>query len=345
MAIADLQFTDGFDAYNALAINGGIGDRWNALSAVYNSSNSFQVGRFGGQSYRFAMGNFTTQLHKPFKLGAVNRIAGSCSFKAVSVGGTGRTVFGASASTTVRAGFGVTVAGQIILYNNTSTVIFTTALGTPPITIGNWHTVEWELEGATAKLWVDGALVLDQAALTLNMTGVNEFFMGQRYSAGSTMGTFEIDDLFVQAGPTAGRLGTNGFKIETIRVNGDVTHDFTHSAGASGFGVLDETLVDVSDYNQSGTLNHTDIFSLVDLGGNAVEIPAIQIVAAALRTDASLRSIKLIADSAGTQSLDADWALPTSLSQREYLLTAPPAGGGFSPAIVNALRVGYKVSI
>lgn len=341
--VADLQFTEGFDAYSTLGVGGGLGDRWIGVSGVFNSGNALIAGRFGGQAYSMNMGNFTTQLHKLFNVGTTNRMAAGMGVKFASLATNTRAFTGAGLSTVVKAGFASDATGKLLLINNTNTVIFTTAL--PAFVANTWHTFEYELSVGHAKAWVDGALVLSETGLALNMASVDNFFLGQRFSSGGTIQTYHIDDIWVAAGATADRVGIQGYKIETIRPDGDITHDWAHSAGATGFGVTDETLIDIVDYNESLTLNATDLFTLTNLSGTPTEILSMQLAAIAHRTDATFRNIALIGDLAGVQSVGSDWALPNTWAGKDYLMTARPGGGAWTPADANALRAGYKVTL
>lgn len=342
MAIADLQFTEGFDAYASVSAAGGMGDRWIPESGVFNSGNSLQAGRFGGQCYRYQLGNFTTRFIKNFKMGAANRMAAGLGIRFISFG-AGRALFGSGLAFAVKAGFGVDATGKLVLYNGPTTVVATTA--GIVFTVNTWHTFEFELTATTAKAWCDGALVMDLSGLALGMAGSECFFLGQRYSSGGTLLTLDVDDIWVSAGATADRIGVLGYKVETTRPSADVIHNWAHSAGASGFDVLNETVVSVADFNESATLNDIDLFEMVDLSGSPVEIKAMQICAVAYRTDATFRNLSLFGHLNGNEVFDTDWALPNTWAGREFLFTSRPGGGDWTVADANAFRAGYKVTL
>jgi hypothetical protein len=96
-----------------------------------------------------------------------------------------------------------------------------------------------------------------------------------------------------------------------IRPNADTaTKQWTPSSGVVNYNrVNDDDGQNTATYNQSNTLNQTDLYDCVDLSGIPVNIDYVQITCFAQKSDAGARSIGLIADVSASSC-----SLPTRLS-------------------------------
>lgn len=342
---------EGFDLYNGTGANVGLQSKWQALNWFYGPG--LTTGRFGGQCYfwnnessysgiQLATAQVPWTVACAYRLSVVGAIsaAGAKSVVALTSGG----------GFNFQIGWRPNNDGSISVYrmtnSTTGTLLGTTAAG---IILSNvWHFVEFSgtisTTVGTVVMKVDGTTVLNLSAQNTQGYATTASWDGIIIgSAGVNAGqTSYIDDMYVLDSATS--LGER--RIETIRPNADTAQkDFTPSSGANNYSRVSDAVVNSATYVQSSTLNQSDLYDNVDLTGIPTTIDYVQVTAFASKTDAGTRSIKLIADLGGTQTLSGDLALTGSIVKYAFGMTTKPGGGSWTASDVNSLKIGPKVSV
>lgn len=341
---------DGFDMYNGIGANTGLGAKWPLGGG---SQRAMILGRFGGQAVQVAPSGFTE--------GWFQQVFGTSS-ATMGMGAAMRiTAFQTTTAsfhilffndTTPTVGLVVRATGAIEAFLATSTSGAGTSLGisaTGVILLNTWHFVE---VAVTISDTVGSVLVKVDGATVLTITGVdtnngvgtvNSVGLGPtNSSSGSAYGIANWDDFYLTDGATLGER-----RVETLRPAADTaTKNFTPLSGTSNFAMVDETLVDGdTTYVQSSTVGARDLYTLGPLSSTPATIDAVQVVSFAEKTDATTRSLYNSVQSAGTDSDGSAFNLAASYARFDRLLANDPNGGGtWTPSRVNGLFVGPKLA-
>jgi hypothetical protein len=109
--------------------------------------------------------------------------------------------------------------------------------------------------------------------------------------------------------------------------------------------MIDEEQVDGdSTYNSSSTVGHTDIFELTNLSSTPDEIKAVFISVAARKEDSGTRRLEFFFVISGVEYTIETVFLGGSYEFYEKVVELNPATGTpWTAAVLNALRVGYRV--
>ena len=205
------------------------------------------------------------------------------------------------------------------------------------------HFVEMECvlaDSGTAKVYVDGVLVIDFAGDTLNGgTGViTSAYWGNPYGTNISY-NFVFDDIYVNEGARLGDL-----QVTVLRPNaaGSET-DFTPSAGANWQNVDDTSVHDTdTTYNTAEPSGSKDLFNLPAIGvvGNVLAI-AQHLVAR--KSDAGEKTIDAIIKSGSVEDVQ-NYALTETYQVRTRFLHQDPDGDvDWDVAAIDALEVGYGI--
>lgn len=345
---------EGFDLYNGNQANIGIQSAWsitNTGNAVFNVS-----GRFAGQALQMqndaaaiwrafpsAFASFTVA--NAFRVGTLTGLGVASTTGAVILTSGGSVV-------NTQIGWRPNQNGSISVYRLTSanagTLLGTTAAG---LLLNNvWHWIDFSgvisTTVGTVVLKVDGVTVLNLSGQNTQGYGtaanVDGLILGSQ--AGTWNGNQPVnwDDLYVL--DSAVTLGER--RIETIRPSADTAQkDFTPSSGVINFSRVNDATVNTATYVQSSTVNHLDLYDIVDITGIPTSVDYVQITAFAEKTDVGSRSVKLVADLSGTQLLSSDIILQSSFTKLIFGMAAKPGGGSWDASSVNSLKIGPKVTV
>jgi hypothetical protein len=355
MAVVDI---DGFDMYNGLGAETGLGSR-HFVTSPSAMPVSLIAGRFGGQAIRISNGTGIAAQGMVTKT-----LAGGSAYNAFTHGfacrrflptvETGGPDVWWMNGATAHCGFKIKGDGTIealrSLTTSGGTLIGTSTSGV--ITDAAWHYIEVEVViSATVgmfRMWVDDIQVLNLAnVVTQNgaTTTVNTLRYNNNNTSNSTARrTVDFDDAYFTDSAT--RLGER--RVETVYPNGDVNSGFTPLSGASNALMVDETLVDGdTTYVQASTVGDRDTYNLGNLSTIPTTVDAVQLSAWSKKTDAGARSIALQAVSGATTSDGPNYSLPstTYTKQERLMITDPNTGLAWTGADVNALTAGPKVTI
>jgi hypothetical protein len=351
MAVVGIE---GFDLYNGNGASGGLTspNAWVGINWFY--SPGLTTGRFGGQCITWGNEGCETALAIPatgpnFTVSCAARFSLVSSLNAAT---NPRSAVGLSSGgfATRMLGWRPNPDGSISVWRMTSstagTLLGTSAAGVIISNVWHWVDLSGTFNTATGAitLKVDGVTVLTLSGVnTCGVAGSTTFDGIIVGSAGLVQGfSAYIDDMYwLDSNTTLGER-----RIETIRPNADTaTKQWTPSSGVVNYTRVNDTLVNTATYNQSNTLNQTDLYDAVDLSGIPINIDYVQITCFAQKSDAGARSIGLIADLSATQLQSPDKALTASLIKYAFGMATKPGGGSWDASSVNGLKIGPKVTV
>ena len=340
-----ITLIDGFDLYNGTGVNTGLQSKWFLAGAT--NFISMTTGRFGGQcvSYTGAASN-AGNMSRTFT--ASSAVCYGVAFRSVNAPAANTPVLlGLENSGTVQVGWRMTTTGAIeVLRAGTS--LGASAAGV--ISINTWHFIETEVvisdTVGRVTIFVDGTQVLNLTNVdTRNGTPTTVDSLRFGYAQGALNAyNYQLDDLYVT--DTATRLGER--RVETLRPNADTAQkDFTRSAGADNFALVDDTTSNGdTDYIQGSTVGNLDRYTTAGLSTTPSAIDAVQLTAFALKTDATTRNIALHARSGSTDSDGSNYALAASYTKFDRILETDPAtSAAWTITGINSLQFGPKVTV
>lgn len=237
---------------------------------------------------------------------------------------------------------------RLISTNNAYTslgIYATTAIDI--IKLNVWHYIELEFtianSGGVLNLYVDGQLVSSGTYDTLITTSsINVMHFGP-YLAAAGIGVFLLDDIYIAN--TSTRLGEQ--KIETLRPSADTAQkQWTPSTGTDNYALVDETLMNNTDFISTNVVNNLDLYDFDNLSSTPTSISAVAVSALAQKDNVGTRAIAITTKSGSTTSDGANNYLGIGYTLNTRLLeTDPNTAGAWTAAGVNALQAGIKVTI
>lgn len=337
---------EGFDRYNGTGSQVGIQAVW---QNVGSGSFSMGTGRFGGQCLNMADGTGNTSFirrayttpHSDFSIGFAFKDASGSAF-------SNQSVFRIESAT----------GTQMSLYLESGTQIWRVyrGLGTTQLIASGpiWQPVVWSYVQLIGKIdqtvgwvefYVDGNIIGrfdgDTAALAgTTMDGVL-FSAPDRTGSGSTV---QFDDFYVADNNT----NYGQCRIETLAPTSDTAQkNFTPSTAGTNFDDVDDATFNTTDYVESSTVNHLDLYNLADLSSTPATIHAVRAFYAAQKTDAGNRRSAIVIRSNVTDNTSADASLSNDpfIYAAQTLLVDPQDSAPWNAAKVNALLMGPKVSV
>jgi hypothetical protein len=155
------------------------------------------------------------------------------------------------------------------------------------------------------------------------------------------------DDLYLC--DTTGTVNADFFgdvRIDVTRPNADGTYqDFTPDSGSAHFSRVNEAVADQLTYVSSATVGAKDTYQFTDLNTVVGVVRGVQIVDAAVKDDAGLRSISHIAKSGASEQYSG--AMPLSTDRKLYTSiheTDPATGNKWTQAGLNSAEFGIVVA-
>lgn len=351
---ANIIFRDGFDMYNGVGANIGVEDIWSI-----SPNPNLVSGRFSGQALR---------PRSPFNGGGmvcfaqlasdVSLMTFGFAFKRTVIEVTYSQTFDFAAldtAATPQFGIKVTTGGVInvvrIYDSSNHTIIGNSVANT--IRLGVWHYIEIEaklhVSAGEIHVYVDGnptaAVSLTGVKTTSDnaTTGTIRFINAGAMRDHSDTDNSYFDDMYVL--DAMARLGPR--KIETLRVNGNgSTQNFVCSTGTDHGALVDEVLVDTTDYVYSSTAGNIDEFAMQDVPTTPYTIDEVNVVGWASKDDASPRALNLGINSGGTMAYGADHYLGTNYAKfHEPYATNPDGSIAWTKTAVDALLTRVKVAV
>jgi hypothetical protein len=221
----------------------------------------------------------------------------------------------------------------------------------------HWNYIEFRylVHDSTGQIEVkiDGVQVLNLTGLDTRNGGAaaqcTDVSIHAQWSSTSREQTYLVDDIYVVttgAGTRTTFLGPG--KIEAIWPNAEGTNiDFTPSAGTDNSALIDENPTDDTDYNESSTTGHYDLFDATTISTITGGIKGIQVNVDAKISDATTYDMFPTIYAGTTQddgttetiSEQTDW-------QTEYSLWAenPDTATDWTTGDIGSLEIGYEVA-
>jgi hypothetical protein len=212
-----------------------------------------------------------------------------------------------------------------------------------------WYYVECSLTisdtAGTFDIHVDGVSVASGSGLdtkaSASLATADKFYFGGN-SGVSPRPLMRFDDMYIRDDLTF--MGPLFF--EYLPPTADTaTKDFTRSAGADNYALLDElTGASVTDYTESSGAGATDIFDFGSLSSTPTAIHLVQTVVLAQKTEAGTRTFRSRLKQSATFSNGV-----TATPQNSWLFTFdkflvdPVSGIAFTGAGVTSLQAGYEI--
>ncbi len=136
-------------------------------------------------------------------------------------------------------------------------------------------------------------------------------------------------------------------RVDTLFPTSDGAYgEFTPSAGADHYALVDEATPSLSDFVYSSTVGHRDTYGFGDLTGLASpEVKGVQVVGDVLKSDAGSLSVATMVRSGTTDEVGATYAPSTTeLFLPQIFETDPNTASAWTESAVNALEAGLKVT-
>lgn len=249
--------------------------------------------------------------------------------------------------------------GSLQAYRKTGSIT-RTLLGTTTgaaISLNNYFYLEVKATidaiAGKVKILVDGATVLN--LINVNTLGPNSAGVSKTSrvvlstpSTGASTDVALYDDLYIA--DDAGVFNNDFFgdvRVDVVRPNADGTYlDFTPSSGTAHFSLLNEAVPNATTSVASSTLGHKDSYQFTDIASIVGQVRGVQIVDAALKDDAGLRSLAHLAKSGASEQQSA--AMPLSTDRKYYMSiheTDPATGTAWSQTSINAAEFGIVVAV
>lgn len=213
---------------------------------------------------------------------------------------------------------------------------------------GTWHFVELELvlgngTGRVA-LYIDGDEQFNLINVDTQASGDNEIGRIElRANGGSLNGSNNFDDCYCLY-DTSTRIGE--CRAQLLTATDDVQAEWTRKGGTTNASQINEQQID-SDvtYNSSNEIGDRDIFEMQNLVGTPETIFAVQVTIAAKKDDAGTRTLKHFVKSGAAEVLGPDQYQTTDYTWQRLILAEKPGGGAWTAADVNAMQIGYDLTL
>jgi hypothetical protein len=344
-----IPWIESFDGYNGLTSTNGLASRW----VIDHGSPSIIAGRFGGQAVRLPTnGNIRRTLagvgttHAVGAAIKVNSLVNRTDAPSIALAKGGWNTF-------LQCGICIAANGKIKVGRATggfyTSVLVELGVSDNQVIFEDvWHFIEVEfvLSDTVGRItvWVDNVQVVNATNLDnqyLGSSGAD--ILGFENFAGPSGSDIDVDDIYYK--DVATRIGER--RVERLLVTADtVDKDWTRSTGSDNFALLDETLVDNTDYVIGTNVGDYDLYDLANLSSNPTTIDCVQLCPFGHKTDGASRSIYAVADSGATKSNGSAIALPSSAGALpvRVLETNPDGSIAWTKTTVNALQVGLEVA-
>lgn len=240
----------------------------------------------------------------------------------------------------------VATTNQLDVYSRTPTGTVLVQRTGNSLQPGRWNYIEFKgaLTGAytlmvNGEQWATGTANLTGQTLSATLVSVGVGVPG-------AMGL--IDDIYICDG--SGATANDFLGDITVKVSYPVADtaqkDFARSEGAYNYATIDEQQMSTLDYNYASTVNNKDLFEMGDL--NIVgSILGVQLIAVARKSGSATRAIRSILKPNAAESEGPDQYLTQDIPNGSIAVYAinPETSAPWTPAEINALKCGYRVSV
>lgn len=343
-----LLWIEGFETFGTTN-----GNDMTGLRQKYTTDGVFgnllvQDGRVGGKSCQWT--NAARTLTTP-NFGNKQTLVVGFGFKAATYSGNVEVLrfLESTATSGVHVTLQVTSTGEWELRRGTGSGSTIATTSGAAISTGTWGYVELKMKIGNAgvgsyELRVNGINVLSDADEDTQNSGA-AYTQQVMFRGGGSSTAFQLDDIYIL--DTSGSLNNDFLgsqKVVALYPNGagDSTQ-FTPSTGNNYAAVDENPANDDTDYVESGTSGHLDLYSFDN--PSLVNVKGVQINARLRESDGTPFSAYLVAKSGSTQSDGSSIAIgsATYLTKTRVLETNPDTSAAWTDSELDSAQFGVKV--
>lgn len=213
------------------------------------------------------------------------------------------------------------------------------------INTGEWNYFELKATtGGEVVFLQNGVVIQRRSGIDSPGDGLIDELFFELDDAGSGRVDWRIDDIYILNGAGTKNNGLLGdSRVDVIRPDGaGSSTDFTVSGAPTNHEAVDEQNTDDTDFVQSDTVGHKDLYSYNDLGAGPNIVVGIQTSVRAIQ-ESSTNDLQLKALVGADEQAFGDLALTTSLDWYSDVSEDHPGGGDWTVAAVEAAEFGYEV--
>lgn len=337
-------FMDGFEDYGPAGTTGTtlqyrLSRHWGNIDSTSGSPDAQIVtGRGGG----FALGEGYTSNEYSRSVDETGELIVGFAFKVSQW--RKLCVFSYATFTTEQAYLQVSVSGNIYVYNNTNAVLGST--NNAPVRFNVWNYIEFRVKigisDGEVEVILNGEQVINETGLDTGgheSSIINNFFLVPGADT-------KYDDLYLV---DPNQAGVNTFlgaiSIKALHPEADTADaDFTPSTGIDNYAMVDDTLVDGSEYLSSSTVGDLDLWDYEDAPAGTT-VKCVQVRTAGWST-ATFATYAAVCKSGVTEYEQQSRGLATDNSildcKSEYLEVDPDTSVAWALAGFNSAQFGVK---
>lgn len=238
------------------------------------------------------------------------------------------------------------IGPQVTIFNSSSGLdirVSATQIDTSAAQIGSGLThveikVFSDASAGTVEVKLNGVSVYEGTGLNTGGADISSIYWG---TCGNT--THYLDNLFI-ADDWQGEL-----RSYVLRPTSDVAAGFTPLSGTDNYAMVDDTGDDGdTTYVASDTVSTKDLYGYGNIDTHTI-VKAVSLVTVARKDDAGARSIQHASRQDSTDYDHTAFALPTAYpgatGEGQFeVLNAAPDSSAWTPAVLNDIAWGFKVS-
>jgi len=204
-----------------------------------------------------------------------------------------------------------------------------------------WHSIQFHLnvaDAGTLQTKIEGISDIDYSGDTKPGASavIDSVYLRMTGPGGAPIDHDRWDDFVIGYGGWPGDIW-----VDALYPNGDDVVQWSRSAGADNYALVDEDPPSDADYVYTTTNGHKDVYTLEDWDGTGKTPLFVVQWCRAKKDSAGSQQIKLVMDD-GTESVSAAEDVLTSYRYVNRLLMAPPSGGAWTDAVIDGLKVGQE---
>ena len=359
-----LEFFHGFDNVSNAADMMRVG--WTAATEAY-----FSTGRFGGvtkalnQDSPGSVEDETNARRQYVNLsGPLSRVIMGMTLR-VNQGGAPGNLNGlpniknrlwkfmdgsADTNSNVQIGIGFGPSGTIRVWRGDTQILESDANA---LLVNTWHRVEADVTfhdtAGAVLVKVDGGIVINATGIDTQNTAnpsVNVFRINRIGHGTGPSVLVNTDDLILMNDIDDGtnlHMMKGDLRADLIAPSADFQQQFSRSTGTTNWSLIDEAVLSTSDWVE-GVAGLEDIYDLTDLGTLSL-VHAIKVNMQAWRTGTTFfNATPKLYTNASNASLAAAVLSGTSAQYSRTQVLNPITGVAWTPAEINALRLGVAVT-
>jgi len=242
----------------------------------------------------------------------------------------------------------LTSAGELAVYRDNTSLATTSGLG---LAINTWYYIEFKVvcndTTGSYELRVDGTSKL--SASGIDTKAGSHAYHNIFQMPGPSSGACRFDDLYILDGSGSANNDFLGKRrVVGLFPASDVGgyQEFTCSSGSDHYALVDENPVnDDTDYVESSTTGHKDLWNHSALSGTGTSIAGIQINTMAKESDATSMTLNTLIKSGATEDAGTGEVIASASYKvlRRISETDPATGVAWTVSGLNAAQFGVNV--